>query len=203
MTPTKPFQFYTSLGFNCEPAFQIRRHLGRDDSSLFSWAVTNPSALHAMIKTGFSELLDDQQLAHDLSIPECPMVIHGGYNWKFHAPLPPKTMTDSLQKLAYLVTKIRRPERKLFIYCTPWSMWTSEVKEVYEALIHSGDYGVDNEMVVISTKMVPGLIGSNVAPRLHFRQLNRFAPLSDAPDGHVASWNRIFDEFPHVDWGHA
>lgn len=36
-------------------------------------------------------------------------------------------------------------------------------------------------------------------PNIVVRRLKRFAPWSDAPDGHLASWDDVFKAFPHKD----
>lgn len=189
----RSFDEYVSLGESCEVAFQIRRALGRDDSSFFSWKGFGPDAVLSILRARFHAIFDENNIRWDGPRQACFDASHGFF---FHNPIDwPKT--------DYLIDKFYNPKpRRFYIYRvrepdTPEERvvaedWGLELRDLL-APIHA-ETGTDFQIVVIMPPHWPRPADSD---RLAWRTVRFFAPLDRAYDGDAAGWDRIFAEFPH------
>ena len=199
---------YISLGYNCEAAFQIRRILGHDSSSFFSWNVTTLPQLMALLEHRFEGiLLDDHIGPHGGGL-----LTDEGYGYKFHSPFASadyKADPDYDSKLgryrdrtAHLVAKFLRDrgptESTAYFYKAEGQSSGEEVRHAARR-VHSllaGLHGASPFVLVILQHRdfwedpwdEPGIFN---------RYLRRLAPFDDATDGHAQSWDAVFREFPH------
>ena len=201
------FDHYFSLGVNCEGAFQIRRILGRDSSCFFSWNVTRFSSLQSILKNRFQGVcqLENVSLRQDTGL------IHdSSFDFQFHSPFSPEQQWSGpefeakfkrlQEKMVYLIEKFHRVaasgESVAYFYRTEE---TDGVREKACELVNilMGYHKYENfRLVVLQTKDKQQPDWNE--PLISNRYLARFAPWSDATDGHVRSWDQIFTEFPHA-----
>ncbi|WP_082501294.1 DUF1796 family putative cysteine peptidase [Methylobacterium sp. Leaf88] len=207
MQEIRKFSEYVSLGNNCEVAFQIRRVLGRDSSSFFSWNVTPLGSLESLLRSKFSGILSRE----NLSIHGSGALINdSSHHYKFHSPFADAFMGDSNFEVQYEELK------KKFDYLTlKFLRKRTEIENVayfYKCDEHSTK--IDFQIAVVKIRDLIAEIQGNNSFKLVFiqdeafreedwgldnianRYLKRLAPWADATDGHVQSWDRIFREFP-------
>jgi Putative papain-like cysteine peptidase (DUF1796) len=197
-----PFTEYVSLGNNCEGAFQIRRVLGRDNSSFFSWNVTPLPALESLLRTRFAGVLQPDNLTSHLDGSLLNDLSHGH---KFHSPFD---RIDFRNDHAYeckdhLRTKFLRERRGDESTAYFYKVGDKEERadliaaacRVRDLLaeIHKGSRFA---LIILQSDAKRNLFWQE--DLIHDRYLARFAPWSDATDGHVRSWDRVFREFPHI-----
>jgi hypothetical protein len=204
------FDEYVSLGSNCEGAFQIRRILGRDSPSYFNWNITELRALHAVIARRFAGVLQPQHFSahHDGSLLNDEL-----YGYKFHSPFDRKDYQNDpefdakienlLQKGKHLVDKFLRARpahyATVYFYKVAFTEDAAALQRllppIRDCLAHI--HGAAPFCIV-------AILGENQRepqwelPLIYNRYLRRIAPWDDAQDGHAASWDRIFWEFPHT-----
>lgn len=196
------FASWVSLGFNCEVAFQFRRALGADSSSFFSWNITEIEPLLAVLAGDFSNILLDHNVeAH----PGDGLIIDHAYGYRWHGffttprpqddPAFAERMEEQRAKASHLVKKFRTAVggRRCYFYKPRETILPEQAAKLVEAL---KAYGDNHELVIVRSREFAdrplGVSG------LYERFLDRVAPDHDATDGHVQSWDRIFQEFPHV-----
>lgn len=202
------FSEYISLGKNCECAFQIRRILGRDSSSFFSWNVTPLPAVDSLIRNRFQGIL---QLQNITPHADGSLLNDASHGFKFHSPFNgfrddpafEKKFQDYKSKQRYLIDKFfraREPgERTAYFYKADAEPEDREdirdrVRAVRDTLVQArGDSAF--ALVIIQDKQFQEPAWDDAL--IFNRYLARLAPWYDATDGHVASWDRIFAEFPH------
>jgi hypothetical protein len=200
------FDFYASLGDNCEAAFQIRRVLGRDDSSFFSWNITTPQAFNALIDNDFYDIMRPENLRPHVA----DLIIDGKYDYMFHSQYPhtpgvvyadyPDITAEHHKKASYLIDKLkanaRSHQKTAYFYKSNRPDIKAEAYEMAQRLetLHEG---ADNFVLVI---LQPASTEEDDwgHPKLKNRYLRRLAPMDDAHDGHVFSWDKVFREFPHA-----
>lgn len=196
------FDHYFSLGVNCEGAFQIRRVLGRDSSCFFSWNVTNFSSLQAILENNFSGVCE----LPNLDYPENGLIRDRSYDYKFHFPgnldwmgAEGRDFFQLRDKMIYLANKFAKVAESshpiAYFYRTEETEGVREKSmRVVEALRRYHPTG-NFKMIVLQAESRQEADWDE--PNLANRYLKRFAPWSDATDGHVRSWDRVFAEFPH------
>lgn len=207
------YDFYTSLGENCEVAFQIRRILGFDDSSFFSWNITTVSAFNALMDGRFGDIMETSNLQfHSESL-----IRDLKYGYMFHADFLctedtvfsdfEEGLETQREKARYLIGKLRRnadsDNRVLYIYKHSGLLEGSGdggARFMAEAMLNRlvrFHEGRDNFDFVFVQDEAAREEDWGV-PNLKNRYLARLATFADATDGHVQSWDRLFSEFQHV-----
>jgi hypothetical protein len=203
------FKYYVSLGENCEVAFQMRRVLGRDESSFFSWNITSFEALTSLLTHRFQGIMQLENLS---TKSQGGSLIHdAAHDYWFHSDFPhyadvdfsdhPETLANHITKANYLTSKFyeiaRSGQNIAFFYKT-----AAENVKIKSIILRENLLAVTQGMspftlVVIQTQdrseqdwALNGIANRYVA---------RFAPRGDAHDGHVSSWDKIFAEFRHID----
>jgi len=207
------YDFYTSIGENCEVAFQIRRVLGFDDSSFFSWNITPILAFSRLVDDEFSGIMEPSKM----SFHNEALVMDGRYGYMFHTMFPagqdivfddyPEVVSQHREKARYLIDKLyenaRSAQRVLYVYKCSGLLEgdlagapSDKAMEIAKRLrrIHADRDNFDLVFVQDAAHREEdwGL------PNVKNRYLTRLASFADATDGHVQSWDRIFAEFPHV-----
>ena len=199
---------YISLGTNCEVAFQFRRVLQRDSSSFFSWNVTSSSSLLSLFRADFQSILSANNISQHGDGGLCLDASHG---YLFHSPFAcPNPLDDprfeaSLashrQKVNYLIEKLyesaKGDERIAYFYKTD----EIEAKKVFTDLrnemlrFHNGR---DNFVIVA---VLPQTLAEPdwKEDGIDNCYIKRFAPVDDASDAHVSTWDKIFRKHPHLD----
>jgi len=206
--PFPPFDEYVSLGSDCEVGFQIRRILGQDSSSFFNWNVTNLVALKNLLENRFSGVFR----AENLSVAGVGMLTDHRYEYQFRSPFDrmeyrddpayAAKLQDLHEKSRYLVEKFLRPrpEAHATAYFYKVSVY-DELAAARPALLQVRD--ILSVIHRASTFVIIAVMGEDRReppwglPLIHDRYLRRIAPWDDAADGHVPSWDRLFQEFPN------
>ncbi|MDC7676500.1 DUF1796 family putative cysteine peptidase [Asticcacaulis machinosus] len=201
------FDFYASLGENCEGAFQIRRVLGQDDSCFFSWNITPPAALIALLDGDFQDIMQPEAMVRHST----DLIRDSKYNYMFHSDFPsdedirfgeyPDIVANHQQKAQYLIAKLRgnaadETKKTAYFYKTQEPADKEKAVEMLESLktLHNNN---ENFVLVFLQPEEKAESDWNIA-QLKNRYLKRIASYADATDGHVSSWDRIFSEFPHI-----
>lgn len=207
------YDFYTSVGENCEVAFQIRRILGFDDSSFFSWNITTTSAFNALIDGQFSGIMETDNLRfHSGSL-----IRDSKYDYMFHSDFEcvestifenyENNLNSNRDKARYLIGKLRENASSdgKILYIHKYSSLLDDgvcssarfkAEGMLERLMRlHGGRGNFDLLFVQDAAVSEDDWG---VPNLKNRYLARLAPFADATDGHVLSWDRLFAEFPHV-----
>lgn len=203
----KPYSEYVSLGINCEGAFQIRRILGHDASSFFSWNVTPLPALEALIQSRFEGILQWE----NISSSGGGLLHDSSHNYKFHSPFScedfsndseaKRKFSEHKEKAGYLVSKFLRSreldESTVYFYKAEDQ---GEDLEFRKIICRVRDLlGKIHESSQFSLVVLQDESRRDSAWQEEFifnRYLKRTAPWSDATDGHVQSWDKVFREFP-------
>ncbi len=206
MAMTQAFSHWVSLGFNCEVAFQMRRVLGRDSSSFFSWNITPLAALSSLLDSRFAGILQPGNLSdHGDGV----LVRDASHGYSFHSPFATPNPHDDPAfagklaefrvKVGYLLDKFAAiaasGEPVAYFHRTE----EPDARAIGEHLMELlGRYhGEVRNFVLVLIQPQDRQEPDWATPRLANRYLRRLAPFDDAPDGHVQSWDRIFAEFPH------
>lgn len=194
------FDEYFALGHNCEVAFQLRRVLGRDENSFFSWGIFEIDALISLISTDFAGILESQNIGWD-EVNNLPRDDSHGYS--FHGPWSGRPHDDpgfldhlkgQQQKASYLIHRFHNPKgRRCYFYKPPFTMPGEKVAQLADLL-----QARTPDAVLVLLRHADHTPTEVRHPFVEERILNRFAPVSDATDGHVASWDRVFTEFAHT-----
>jgi hypothetical protein len=200
---------YISLGSDCEVGFQIRRILGHDSSSYFSWNVTDLQALKRVLENRFEGVL---QLGNVSVHGDGGLLNDHLYEYKFHSPFDrpdyendpafEAKFQDHREKSQYLIDKFlrERPADHATAYFYKVAVTEEpgapqrilpEVRDILAGIHGASPFNIIAVMAEDRREDPWGL------PRIHNRTLRRIAPWNDAPDGHVNSWDRLFYEFPH------
>lgn len=192
----RTFDEYVSLGGNCEVAFQLRRLLGRDSSSFFSWLFVDLDQVNALLGNRFAGILRPENLGRWPG----GMVLDQAYGYKFHSPFAteePQADPEFEQKLAdhrskaeYLIDKLNQPARRAYFF-KPMEPLTSP-DGLEELRSHLAAIGGDFALILLTEQPLNFELGD----RIFNRTLERFAPYDNATDGHEPSWDRVFSEFP-------
>lgn len=199
------FKRYVSLGQNCEVAFQFRRVLGTDESSFFSWNVTDFNSAIQLIENDFKDILMESNLERH---ENGGMVKDKKYNYLFHTPFStPEPCSDPefalklnghRQKANYLINKMRES------YSAEWK--TAYFYVSSETECRASSVALRDVLLKVHTKPNFTLIvlqDENMIEKswdeqhLHNHYLKRLAPWHDATDGHVSSYDKIFRLYPH------
>lgn len=201
------FDHYFSLGVNCEGAYQIRRILGHDSSCFFSWNVTKFESLVAILRNDFDGVLQRENLTPR---PGSGLIHDSSYDFMFHSPFKDSeewsgpAFEEKLQalqkKFVYLINKFRRiaesGESVVYFYRTEDKDNVRQkaitVAETLKNMHHNDQF----RLVVLQSDVARESDWGEQF--IHNRYMKRFAPWSDATDGHVASWDRVFSEFQHA-----
>ena len=201
------FDFYVSLGDNCEGAFQIRRVLGRDDSSFFSWNITTAKSFIDLMDNDFSGIMQPENLRPHVA----DLVIDGKYEYMFHSQFPhrpdvvftdyPEIAQTHQEKAQYLIDKLKKnavsDQTTAYFFKAAEEDAKPKAEEMLKRLetLHGGR---DNFRFVLLQEASRHEDDWGY-DRLKNRYLKRLAPMDDAHDGHVYSWDKVFQEFPHKD----
>lgn len=198
------FDEYVSLGWNCEGAYQIKRALGRDDSSFFSWNVTPIDALVSLIHGRMAGAYSSTAVGWDAN---WQLARESLYGFSFHGPWAagdPHADSDFDAKLArhrakaeHLAAKFFEPRgRRLYLYKPEWVDPTKTHKiELLAKLLAN----VSPDAVLVVVREAKHLPCAARHPILCERIIQRQAPVTDARDADLDSWDAIFAEFPHRD----
>ncbi|MBB5693048.1 DUF1796 family putative cysteine peptidase [Muricoccus pecuniae] len=203
-----PFDYYFSLGVNCQAAFQIRRVLGKDSASFFSWNVTKLGSLVSLLESDFSGILEKENLSPQ---PGTGLIYDNSHQYSLHSPFKEGDVWEGesyeenyaafRQKMEYLVSKFRKIARSgqkvAYFYVTQENDRVVDQSKRVRDLLLKAHQGRSFELVVIQDKSRREASWNE--PNIRNRYLDRLAPWSDATDGHVKSWDRIFAEFAHAD----
>lgn len=201
------FDYYFSLGVNCEGAFQIRRVLGHDSSCFFSWNVTKFNALISLLRGGFAGTL---QLDNLTPRPGTGLIHDSSHDYLLHSPFKDsdpwegenfeKGFTLLQEKFRYWVDKFYKIAQSgssvVYFYRTEEQENVLEKSQVVAKLL-SEIHKTDNFRFVVlqHEKFKEPDWGQTLIRNFYMK---RFAPWIDATDGHVASWDRVFAAFPHA-----
>lgn len=200
------YDSYVSLGSNCEPAFQFRRLWGRDVSGYFNWMVTPLPALVEVVAADFQGLFARENLE---PVHEHTMVRDTRFGVTFHSPFHRRLGStfegpefDQLHegflgKLAYLAAKFRANAQSnastLYILKTDLPDARAHAGRLRDILLARYP---DHRFDLLVLQSADRSEAQWDEPRMFNRYLRRFAPVDDARDGHLESWDRIFAEFP-------
>lgn len=202
---------YVPLGINCEAAYQVRRILGRDSASFFSWNVTPWSALESLIRTRFDGILRQENISPHM---DGSLMNDTSHDYKFHSPFSrPDFVNDPefadklenhRQKVAYLIGKFLRPrepgESAAYFYKADGPEDAAQVRAAANRVrdllneIHK-----DSPFMLVVLQQEERKEPRWGDERIENRYLKRYSPWSDATDGHVQTWDSVFREFPHRD----
>lgn len=202
------YDTYTSLGNNCEVAFQIRRVLGHDSSSFFSWNVTSFHALISLLQSRFVGILDLPNLTNE---PEKGLMHDSSHDFRLHTPFKlvdlhaeenlGSRLYELKSKFRYLVDKFvsdaSDAKRTVYFYKTEEKSTVRDNARRVHGLLKALAPGCEFSLVIIMPLSEREAQWDDQG--IFNRYLRRIAPWEDATDGHVASWDRIFREFPHKD----
>lgn len=200
------YDHYVSLGANCEPAFQFRRLWGRDVSGYFNWMVTPLPALVEVIAADFGGLFAPGSLE---PVHEHTMVRDTRFGVIFHSPFHARLGArfdgpefeqlhrGFLGKLDHLAAKFRAnalsDDRTLYVVKTDIAgprAHAARLRDLLRARYPRHRF----DIAVLQT--ADRSEADWREERLFNRYLRRFAPIDDARDGHLESWDRFFAEFP-------
>lgn len=204
---TAAFQQYVSFGVNCETAFQMRRVLGRDSASFFSWNVTRFRALLSLLDSDFGGILQRDNLSYD---PKSGLIHDTSHDYWLHSPFAAdepwtgavfeEKLTQLRGKMAYLAEKFRRNAssgaRTVYFYRTEEREDLRRNAAALRDCLRKWHGGVGSFVLVVLQHEKYREPSWREAGMFN-RYLTRCAPWSDASDGHVRSWDAVFAEFPH------
>ncbi|MEC4596526.1 hypothetical protein [Burkholderia vietnamiensis] len=201
------YDHYMSLGINCEAGFQFRRVLGRDISSFFNWNVTPPDALEKLLESDFANIGIAENLRFEGNGTLVRDVL---YDYHFHwVGEGLDNITDGAtdeyrsnrSRLDHLVEKFRSTLRAgrpiAFFYTCNGGDVVDRLPRI-EGLLEEKYGAKDFTIVALRSEEDASQVPAFDSPRLVSRTVKRFAPWSDATDGHVSSWDALFREFPHT-----
>lgn len=197
------YDHYLSLGANCESGFQFRRVLGGDQSNFFNWNVTPLRSLNALLSADFSGICDIDELIYE---GNGTLVRDRRYNYQFHwvgdniesLGNGKEVYEANRSRLLYLASKFRATVASgssvAFFYTLNGESDVDQFKVTQTILREK--FHCRNFSIIIITDGAVDISDSQISPGLFVRRTKRFAPWSDATDGHVSSWDAIFREFP-------
>ncbi len=205
-TDISMYDNYVSLGSNCEPAFQLRRLLGRDAAFFFNWLVTPLDTLVAVIASDFAGVYAKENLQ---PTADAGMVLDVGSGLKFHSafrkelgrnlsgPRFDELYAESAAKYAMLAERFRTLARSTsrVAYLVKTADAEARAKTVMLRDVLSDRYP-DHDFTLVVLQTSDREEADWGEARIRNRYLARFADFSRAHDGHVPSWDRIFAEFP-------
>lgn len=185
------FDAYVSLGEACEVAFQIRRKLGHDNSSFFSWKRFGPEALRSILQARFAGIFQDHNITYDNDRLEEHDASHG---FGFHVPI-------DWEKTNYLIDKFLNPVgKRCYFYRVAEPIkttelvvdesWGLEIRALLDTIHPDGNY----QLVIIMPGHWPRPKDSE---RLAWRALKFIAPDYDQQAADIEGWDQIFGEFKH------
>jgi hypothetical protein len=208
-TPTVVYLEYIPLGINCEVAFQIRRILGFDSSSFFSWNVTKMESVISLLEHRFAGILNWDDIT---PVSGNDLLSDPSHDFKFHSPFLRGRVKDDSEfdqkreifekKVAYLTEKffiVRAPND----YSAYFYKYDGNDSPVY---VHKRALRIrdllceihrNGNFVLVILQHESRTEAPWAEPNLSNRYLKRVSPWSDATDGHVQSWDRVFRDFPH------
>ncbi|RQR28841.1 hypothetical protein DIE23_23120 [Burkholderia sp. Bp9143] len=201
------YDHYISLGINCEAGFQFRRALGRDRSSFFNWNVTPPDALEKLLECDFADIGLPENLRFEGNGTLVRDVL---YDYHFHwlgerldsvNDGASDEFRSNRSRLDHLVEKfrttLRAGSRIAFFYTCNGGDVLDRLPRI-EALLDGKHGAKEFTLVALLSAEHAAQARTFESPRLVCRTVKRFAPWSDATDGHVSSWDALFREFPHA-----
>lgn len=195
---------YVSLGQNCEVAFQFRRIFGSESSSFFSWNVTNFNAATQLINNDFAGILIDSNLQVE---SDTDMILDKSYNYYFHSPLPTSHSLDEdefkskmethREKAHYLINKFRESYNSsdliAYFYVTNEPDCKDPALALRDALL-SKHKNRNFTLVILQDESRREEPWEEECIANHY--LKRLAPVQDASDGHVSSYDKVFRQYP-------
>ena len=174
------FDEYVSLGSNCEVAFQLRRG-GQTTAHFFDWASTPTCALIALLQDRFAAISADRRLDPQ---PD-GMVLDHHYGYRFYGPY-------CAEKAAHLATKFLKPTgRRCYILKLAQTITKKDLRNIMRAL-----RAINPDVTLVVLRHAKYASRPLTMPGVADRFLRRLAPLEDAHDGHIVSWDHVFMEFP-------
>jgi hypothetical protein len=201
---TALYSEYVSLGYNCEVGFQIRRVLGREDSSFFNWNITHMAQLKSLLASRFSGILKPDNLEQHA---DGGLVLDKSHGHLFHSPFAtPNPFEDDKfeahleeyrNKTNYLIDKFYdvSGKRRCYFYKSEVDVDRKDCTYVRDELAKLGND--DFSLVILRHRdLTEDPWGED---QIYLRYLRRLAPWDDAADGHIDSWDAVFREFPHRD----
>jgi hypothetical protein len=201
------YDHYMSLGINCEAGFQFRRVLGRDTSSFFNWNVTPADALEKLLENDFANIGAAENLRFEGNGTLVRDVL---YDYHFHwvgegldnvNDGASHEYRSNRSRLDYLVEKFRSTLQAdspiAFFYTCNGGDVTDRLPRI-EALLDKKYGAKEFKIIALLSEEHASRVPTFDSPRLVCRTVKRFAPWSDATDGHVSSWDALFREFPHT-----
>lgn len=201
---------YISLGSNCEAGFQFRR-IGYDESSFFRWTLSSFDSTYKLIQNDFQDVYLQENL-----VPVWDnMVEDSKYNISFHSQLlsnkDPETNQryfldndnfDIIYQEEYL--KIEHFIQKWFslvqseqyvLYIIKQEKNSSRANAEKLLKLFEDKYPTHRYTIAyIQDKQF--YEGNWQLPKLKNIYFSRFAPISQADDGEIADWDRLFQQFP-------
>lgn len=202
------YDYYVSLGENCEAAFNFRRILGKDISSYFNWLVTSLDSLIKIVSDDFDGDFEKGNLyyKHD----QTSMVTDRKYNISHHNTFKDGQLsgvefealyTNQVEKLSLLKRRFRALANsdQSVLYFIKVSAMTG-IKDVQKKCAHFRDLMTktypDHKFDIVVLQDKDRIEPQWDEPNIFNRYVDRFAPFNNVPDFHKESWDRIFNEFP-------
>jgi hypothetical protein len=118
----------------------------------------------------------------------------------FPDKVPEEDFQQNAKKLNYLARKfdimLNSGDPIAFFYTCQDPVDAASLSEIAD-LLRARAPAADFTLVVLRHELDPAPDFEH--PNAVVRRLKRFAPWSDASDGHLASWDEVFKAFPHRD----
>jgi hypothetical protein len=211
------YDYYISLGDNCEIGLQLRR-VGYEQSSFFRFTASHFNSTYQIIENDFQDIfLKENLVPRVCRNGETVMVRDTKYNIGIHARMPYIDREDGktifvendafnaaydreYSKIRYLIEKwnsLVNSDRKV-LYLIKSQNNTSRANAEKLLELFSRKYP-DLDFNLVYLQLEKDREPDWGIPRLHNRYLPRFAPFSSAKNGDAESWDRLFLEFPLLD----
>jgi hypothetical protein len=194
------FDEYVSLGYNCEVGFQIRRILGHDEASYFSWGIFPIDSIIALIEAKFCGVFNRDSLAWDKS-HQLPR--ETTFDFAFHGPWHTdnptndpdfeRALSEYRHKAAHLARKFLRPGgNRLYIYKPICTQPKEKVDRLAQLLA-----SISPQSTMVLLRLSYETSSNATHPMIVERVLEHAAPADAVDRAHEPSWDRLFAEFPH------
>jgi hypothetical protein len=198
---------YVSLGENCETAFQIRRYLGYDLSSFFSWNITFLPSLIRILDDGFNHLIKFDNLSWKVGDS---LVYDNSYDYFFHPlfstqeekskftqwDLYEKQISKSKYFIDKFLSQANSGERLIYFYKSSKHTGIDAMNfslKIYNSLLKL--HKIDNfKLIIIQDKIFfeePWPLNN-----IHNLYVDYLAHFSSANCGDDRGWDLIFSKFP-------
>lgn len=194
------FDQYVSLGYNCEVGFQIRRLLGHDETSYFSWGIFHIDSIIALIEEKFCGVFNHDSLAWDKSHQlsretKFDFAFHGPWltGHPINDPEFERELSEHRQKAAHLAQKFLRPGgNRLYIYKPICTQPKEKIDRLAQLLAN-----ISPQSTMVLLRLGYETSSNATHPMIVERVLEHAAPADAADMAHEPSWDRLFAEFPH------